>query len=82
MVEYLLTIFIMIVVGYALIKGCHINININVKQEFSQEDRALLEDLYNKDGDVKGQDDIQESLDNLLRNVNSIMLGDEESTNG
>lgn len=81
MTEYLLTILIMIVIGYALIRGCHINININVKQEFSQEDRALLEDLYNKDGDSK-QDDMQESLDTLVKNINSLMLGDEENLNG
>ncbi len=81
MVEYLLTICIFFVVVYALVKGCHINININVKQEFSQEDRALLEDLYNKDGDAK-EKDMQESLDDILKTVNSIMLGDEENING
>ena len=81
MTEYLLTILIIVVIGYALIKGCHINININVKQEFSQEDRALLEDLYNKDGDAK-EKDMQESLDDILKTVNSIMLGDEENING
>lgn len=81
MVEYLLTILIMIVIGYALIKGCNINININVKQEFSQEDRALLEDLYNKDGDPKDTS-IKESLDETIKSINALMLGDEENING
>lgn len=81
MAEYILIVFVILVVIYAFVKGCNINININVKQEFSQEDRALLEDLYNKDGDSK-QDDMQESLDTLVKNINSIMLGDEENLNG
>ena len=81
MTEYILTVFIILVVLYALFKGCSINININLKQEFSQEDRALLEDLFNKDGELKEKsDDI--TFDDVLRNVNAIMLGDEESING
>lgn len=81
MAEYILTVFVIFVVIYALVKGCNINININYKQEFSQEDRALLEDLFNKDGEPK--DKVEEvSFDEVLRNVNAIMLGDEESING
>lgn len=81
MAEYILTVFVIFVVIYALVKGCSINININFKQEFSQEDRALLEDLFNKDGEPKEESDTV-TFDDVLKNVNAIMLGDEESING
>ena len=81
--EYLLTICIFFVVLYALLKGCNINININVKQEFSQEDRQLLEDLFNEKGEIKdANNDIQSSFDELVKNVNNLMLGVEDDTNG
>ena len=79
MTEYLLIILIVFVIIYALIKGCNINININIKQEFSNEDRQLLEDLFNKDGDLKDKDDeAMAALDELVQTVNSIMLGEED----
>lgn len=81
MAEYILTIFVILVVIYALVKGCNINITVNFKQEFSQEDRALLEDLFNKDGEPKSKE-AEITFDEVLRNVNAIMLGDEESING
>lgn len=83
MVEYLLTICIIFVVLYALIKGCNININVTLKQEFSQEDRQLLEDIYNKDGDIKDREHIMmEALDDAVRNINNIILDVEEEANG
>ena len=83
MVEYILTIFIILVVIYAFFKGCNINITVTVKQEFSDDDRQLLEDLYNKDGDMKDRETIMmEALDNAVRNINNIMLDVEEDTNG
>ena len=79
MTEYLLIILIVFVIIYALIKGCNININVNVKQEFSAEDRKLLEDLFNEDGELKNKDEsAQAALDELIQNVNSIMLGEED----
>jgi hypothetical protein len=81
MVDAVLVICVLFCIIYALAEGCTIKINITTKQEFSQEDRALLEDLYNKDGDPKSED-VQATLDEVLRNVNAIMLGDEENTNG
>ena len=81
--EYLLVLLIFFVIGYALVKGCSININISVKQEFSHEDRQLLEDLFNDKGELKNQDhDIQDSFDELVKNVNDLMLGVEDDTNG
>ena len=83
MTEYLLMICIFFVIVYALVKGCNVNININVKQEFSQEDRQLLEDLFNEQGEYKdNKNDVQESLDELIKNVNSVMLGLEDDTDG
>ena len=83
MTEYILTVFIILVVLYALLKGCNFNINISVKQEFSQEDRKLLEDLFNEKGDIKDKEhDVQNSFDELIKNVNNIMLGVEDDTNG
>ena len=83
MVEYLLTVIIIFVIIYALIKGCSVNINISVKQEFSQEDRQLLEDLFNEKGEIKDKDnDVQSSFDELVKNVNNLMLGVEDYTNG
>lgn len=80
MVEYILTVLIIGVIIYALLKGCSVNININVKQEFSQEDRQLLEDLYNKDGDPK--DNTQDQLEAVVKSINSIMLDSEEELDG
>ena len=83
MVEYILTVFIIFVVVYALLKGCQININVTFKQEFSEDDRQLLEDIYNKDGDVKDREAVMmEALDNAVRNINNIMLDVEDDTNG
>ena len=89
--DYLLIIAFTILVMFSavfvafmayLIFGDHA-LNVNIKQEFSAEDRALLEDLYNKDGDFKKQEmDMLETLDGAIREINSIMTGAEEETNG
>ena len=72
-----------LVIIYALIKGCSVNMNISVKQEFSKEDRQLLEDLFNEKGEIKDKDnDVQSSFDELVKNVNNLMLGVEDDTNG
>ena len=82
MAEYLLIILVTFVIIYALVKGCHVNINITVKQEFSHEDRQLLEDLFNDKGDVNERElDIKNTLDDVVKNINAIML-DEEETDG
>lgn len=82
MTEYLLIVLVTFVIIYALIKGCSINVNINVKQEFSAEDRKLLEDLFNEEGEPKGQFDVQDALDNVVRSINDIMLDQEDNVNG
>ena len=66
-----------------LLKGNH-NINIVLKQEFSDSDRQLLEDLYNKDGELKDKRETQmlEALDDAVRSINNIMLGIEEESDG
>jgi hypothetical protein len=66
-----------------LLKGNH-NINIVLKQEFSDSDRQLLEDLYNKDGELKDKRETQmlEALDDAVRSINNIMLGTEEESDG
>ena len=38
-----------------LVLGDH-SFNITYRQEFSAEDRQLLEDLYNEKGDIKNQE--------------------------
>ena len=81
MAEYILIVFVILVVVYAFVKGCSVNINITVKQEFSQEDRALLEDLYNKEGEPKDSNNTVGVLDEVLKSINSMML-DEENING
>lgn len=78
MAEYLLIILVTFVIIYALIKGCNININISVKQEFSAEDRQLLEDLYNNEGEPKDQYDVHEAFDAIVQSVNDIMLDKNE----
>lgn len=82
MTEYLLIILVTFVIIYALVKGCTVNININMKQEFSAEDRQLLEDVFNKEGDIKQGYDTQEALDEAVKAINDIMLGNEEESNG
>ncbi|MBP5596728.1 MAG: hypothetical protein J6Y02_15180 [Pseudobutyrivibrio sp.] len=83
MTEYLLIILVTFVIIYALIKGCNININVTIKQEISEDDRQLLEDMYNSDGDMKNREAVMmEALDNAVRNINNIMLDVEDDTNG
>lgn len=92
MTDYILTlIFTMMLVSLAgavviicwLLKSIH-NINIIIKQEFSDSDRQLLEDLYNQDGELKDKRETQmlEALDGAVRSINNIMLGTEEESDG
>ena len=65
----------------AIFMGEH-NITVVAKQEFSAEDRQLLEDLYNEQGDLKSKDaDIRDALDQAVKNINEIMLDMEDTTN-
>lgn len=83
MAEYILIVLVTFVIIYALVKGCNINININYKQEFSAEDRQLLEDLYNDKGDPKDTNStIEDALDSVIKSVNEIMLDVEEGSDG
>lgn len=83
MVAYILTVLVAFVIIYAFVKGCNINVNISVKQEFSPEDRQLLEDLYNEKGDMKDRElDMLETLDGAIREINNIMTGTEEESDG
>lgn len=82
MLEYVIAILLVIVLGYAFLKGCTINFNITVKQEFSAEDRQLLEDLYNKEGDPDPNYDMKDSIDEVLKEVNNIMLDREDEIDG
>lgn len=77
MAEYIFIIIVVFVIIYALVEGCNVNININVKQEFSSEDRQLLEDLFNKDGDPKTVE-ATVNVDEVLKNINDFMLGNED----
>ena len=90
MADYILVlIFITMLISIAgaviiicwLLKGNH-NINIVIKQEFSDSDRQLLEDLYNHDGELKDKRETQmlEALDGAVRSINNIMLGTEEES--
>jgi hypothetical protein len=77
MTEYIFIVIVVFVIIYALVEGCNVNININVKQEFSSEDRQLLEDLFNKDGDPKTVEETV-NVDEVLKNINDFMLGNED----
>ena len=69
---------ILIVIMFGLFKLMNANITIIYKQEFSEEDRQLLEDLYNSEGDPKDQDDVNAAFDNLIKSVNDLMLDNDE----
>lgn len=69
---------ILIVIMFGLFKLMNANITIVYKQEFSEEDRQLLEDLYNNEGDPKDQDDVNAVFDNLIKSVNDLMLDNDE----
>lgn len=61
-----------------LVFGDH-SFNITYQQKFSEEERQLLEDLYNEKGDIKNREfDMLETLDGAIREINSIMTGAEE----
>lgn len=77
MAEYIFIVIVVFVIIYALVEGCNVNININVKQEFSNDDRQLLEDLFNKDGDPKTVEETV-NVDEVLKNINDFMLGNED----
>lgn len=72
----LMTILIVIVFG--LFKLMNANITIVYKQEFSDEDRQLLEDLYNNEGDPKSQYNVDKAFDSLIKSVNDLMLDNDE----
>lgn len=86
MLEFLIALFLTVLVTfsilYAFFKGCNITFNINIKQQFSEEDRQLLEDLYNSEGDPKSEYDLKNSIDSVLTEVNNIMLDTEEESDG
>lgn len=71
-VSVVLIIFVLMV-----LKGIKVDININVNQKIDADDKAFLEDLYNKDGDPKEVTD-EATLDNIMQAVNSLMTGNEE----
>lgn len=72
----LMTILIVIVFGF--FKLMNANITIVYKQEFSDEDRQLLEDLYNNEGDPKSQYNVDKAFDSLIKSVNDLMLDNDE----
>lgn len=80
----ILLIMLLNVVMFGFFKLMKADITITIKQEFSESDRQLLEDLYNQDGDLKDRREEQmlEALDSAVRNINSIILDTEEETNG
>ena len=80
----ILLIMLLNIVMYGLFKFMKADITIIIKQEFSESDRQLLEDIYNQDGDLKDKREEQmlESLDSAVRNINSIILDSEEGMNG
>lgn len=82
MAEYILIVMVIFVIIYALAEGCNVNINISVKQEFSAEDRQLLEDVFNKDGEIKKDYDVKEAFDSVVKSINDIMLDNEEESDG
>lgn len=80
----ILIIILLNVIMYSVFKLMKADISITIKQEFSESDRQLLEDIYNQDGDLKDRREEQmlEALDSAVRNINSIILDSEEDTNG
>lgn len=68
---------------FAMFKFMKANITITYKQEFSDEDRQLLEDLYNNNGDIKDHEqDVQDSIDTVIKTVNDLFLDVTEDNNG
>lgn len=89
MVEGALIILICVIIGFMCFTMLIVSklmfsehgINIIVKQEFSESDRQLLEDLYNEKGDIKNEDaDFQEALDDVVKSINNIMLDNKEDS--
>ena len=79
----ILLIVIIQIMMFGLFKFMKSEITIVYKQEFSDEDRQLIEDLYNNDGDMKDREHVMmEALDEAVRNINSIILDAEDETNG
>lgn len=65
---------------YIMFAGAKLEVNIHVDQKFDEEDRQLLEDLFNKDGDPKEGFDTEAALDEAVKAINSIMLDTEEDS--
>lgn len=74
----IILIMILNVMMYGLFKLMKADITITYKQEFSEEDRQLLEDLYNNEGDPKSEYDMKDAFDAVVRTVNDIMLDNNE----
>lgn len=88
MLEYALITLIVVIVAFMIFATLLIfhfmdiehNINISVKQEFSESDRQLLEDIYNEKGDMKDKDnEVMEALDEVIKNINDVMLDKEDT---
>ena len=62
----ILLIMILNVMMFAFFKLMKADITITYKQEFSESDRKLLEDLYNKEGELKKEYDVNEAFDELV----------------
>lgn len=74
--EAVITSAVLFIFVFVVLKGINVNVNINVCQKIDAEDKAFLEDLYNKDGDPKEVSD-EVTLDELMKSVNAFMVGDE-----
>lgn len=79
----LLAALLFLTLFLVVLKGVHLNINLVMTQQLSDEDRHLLEDLYNTQGDPKDNKLLPDELYDVVKSVNDIMLGsDEENSNG
>lgn len=79
----LILITVLIIALFWKIFGNSGDISVTVKQEFSESDRQLLEDIYNEKGDLKNNDaEVLEALDEAVKNINNIMYDTEVDVNG
>lgn len=74
LVLILYTVLLAIIFIMLLLKGMHLNININVKQTFDAEELEKLQDIYDNQGNLRREYDMS-SVDEVISSINDFMTG-------
>lgn len=69
-------VLVVFMMGYAMLQGCSVNINVTLKHELVQ---SATEPAHVEEPE---QDDLDRSIDEVIKSINSIMLDEEVTDEG